>query len=257
MEGIARDVTERKEGEARIHAYQKQLRSLASELLLAEERERRRIAADLHDGPCQALAAARIKPGLLNKQAPVPLPERAFGEVRDLIEQSIRDTRSLTFEISPPVLYEIGLEAAVAWLLEQVQERYGVTTRFVHEGQPQPFDEAVRVMLFRAVRELLINVAKHADAAHATVRLQTEGDGVLLTVEDDGRGFDPSRLGQSTRSGNRGFGLFNIRERVEHLGGKVQIDSRPGNGTRIVLSAPLRQAKTEREAAHGDQSSAG
>ncbi len=175
VEGIARDVTERKEGEARIHAYQKQLRSLASELLLAEERERRRIAADLHDGPCQALAAARIKLGLLNKLAPAPLPERAFGEVRDLIDQSIRDTRSLTFEISPPVLYEIGLEAAVAWLLEQVQQRYGVATKFVHEGQQRPFDEAVRVMLFRAVRELLINVAKHAGAAHATVRLQTTG----------------------------------------------------------------------------------
>ena len=257
VEGIARDVTERKEGEARIHAYQKQLRSLASELLLAEERERRRIAADLHDGPCQALAAARIKLGMLNKMAPAVLPDPAISEVRDLIEQSIRDTRSLTFEISPPALYEIGLEAAVAWLLEQVQERYGITTRFIDDEQHRPFDEDVRVMLFRAVRELLINVAKHAGATNATVRLQTTDDGAQIVVEDDGRGFDPALLGHSTRSGMGGFGLFNIRERLEHLGGEVGIESRPGEGTRVVLTAPLRQSTSGREAAHGHQSASG
>jgi PAS domain S-box-containing protein len=256
VEGIARDITERQKSQERILAYQKQLRSLASELLLAEERERRSIAADLHDGPCQTLAAARIKIGMLNKVVPPGQPGAALGEVRDLIDQSIRDTRSLTFEISPPVLYEIGLEAAFDWLVDQFGQRYGIRTEFVSDGLARPFDEDVRILLFRAVRELLINVAKHARARRATVSLEDVDGGVRITVRDDGVGFDAAELRRPAR-GAAGFGLFNIRERLEHLGGEVVVQSSPGQGTRVMLSAPMKRTTAGREAAHGDQSSAG
>ena len=225
-------------------------------MLLAEERERRRIAADLHDGPCQTLAAARIKIGTLTRAAMEGLPRAMLGEVRDLVDQSIRDTRTLTFEISPPVLYEIGLEAAVDWLVQQIRERYGIQAGFVSEGAPRPFDEDVRVLLFRAVQELLINVAKHARAEHATVTLRNVAGGVEITVEDDGRGFEPGKLKRPARGGG-GFGLFSIRERLEHLGGRVSMESRPGHGTRVVLTAPLKQVRPEMEAVHDDQGPVG
>jgi len=254
VEGIARDITERKKAEHRIVTYQRQLRSLASELLLAEERERRRIAADLHDGVCQALAAAKIKIGVLGRDGLTHQAQEALREVRELIDQSLRETRSLMFEISPPVLYELGLEAAIEWLCDRFERRYGIRAEFVNDGEPRRLDEEMRVILFRAVRELLINVVKHARAHRATVSLENVDGGVRITVEDDGRGFDVSNLEHHT-GGKGGFGLFNIRERLEHLGGEGIVESRIGQGTRVILTAPLREpteTSADRRAANDD-----
>ncbi len=219
--------------------YQEQLRSLSSELLLTEERERRRIATDLHDRIGQALALTKIRLGGLRElAAPCGFAEE-LGTIRELIEQVIQDTRSLTFEISPPVLYDLGLEAAAEWLIEELQKKHDIRIMFECDHSSRVADSAFRVLLFRATRELLFNVIKHSSAENAKVSIRSDEHDIQIDIEDDGIGFDVSE-DRSLTEVNKGFGLFSIRERLSQLGGKLVIKSEPGRGTRASLIAPLR-----------------
>ncbi len=229
---MVENIQDRKSSEEQLLAYQEQLQSLASELSLSEERERRRIATNLHDRIGQSLAFARLTLASLSQDGPIK-------EVRELIEQAIVDTRSLTFELSPPVLYELGLVPALEWLARNIEQEHGIKTKFHDDGQAKPLDEKFRVVLFQAVRELLVNVVKHARATHARVLLRREADALRIIIEDDGVGFEVAHISAGADT-VRTFGLFNIRERVEYLGGRVKIRSEPGNGTRVTLMAPLK-----------------
>lgn len=225
------DITAAKEAEEKIRNYQEQLRSLASELTLAGERERRRIAAGLHDHISQNLVLSRLKLEALRRSFAVDVQE-SIDEVLGLIARTIEYSRSLTFDLSPPVLYELGLEAAVEVLGERFEAQYGVSFNFRDDGQPKPVRHETRILLFMAVRELLANTAKHARAGLVSVSLVREHDTIRICVADDGRGFDPSAQ-------TNGYGLFSIRERLESLGGNMRIESEPGKGTRVILTAPL------------------
>ena len=227
---MVENIQDRKSSEEQVLAYQEQLQSLAAEISLSEERERRRIATELHDRIGQSLAFARLKLAGLSRE------QKELKPVQDLIEQAIVDTRSLTFELSPPVLYELGLVPALEWLTRKIEQEHGVQTRFHDDGQPKPLGENFRIVLFQAVRELLVNVVKHARATHAQVLLRRDGDALRVIIEDDGIGFEVSK---STTEAPRSFGLFNVRERVEYLGGKVKIRSVNNCGTRVTLIAPL------------------
>ncbi|MCD6302423.1 MAG: PAS domain-containing protein, partial [Anaerolineae bacterium] len=240
--GIAEDITKRKEVEEKILNYQKQLQSLASELSLAEERERRRIALWLHDQIGQTLAISRIKLGSLQESLPSTESCEVINEVRLLIEQTIQSVRSLTFELSPPILYELGLEAALEWLTEKFQDQHGIQFEFEDDFKPKPLENDIRVLLFQAVRELLVNVAKHSQAHKTKVSIGSDGDYVRIKVEDDGIGLELSKVGPPWDKAC-GFGLFSIRERLIPLGGDLEIKSEAGRGTRITLRAPKKQEK--------------
>ncbi len=215
-----------------------QLRTMAFELAMAEQRERRALAQDLHDDIGQVLAVARLKLAAIDK-APCPAALRSqLDELDVLIEQADRSARTLTFQLSPPVLYELGLTPAIEWLAEEFKRRYALDIEVRDDGAPKPIAEPIRVMLFRAVRELLINVARHAGVASATVRLRREDGAVVICVEDHGHGFDWQAA--LTRPGG-GFGLHSVRERLDFVGGHVEIRSHPGDGTSITLSAPMAQ----------------
>jgi len=233
---IIRDITGHKQAEEELRAYQGQLQSLASQLSLVEERERRRIAIDLHDHIGQTLALCKIKLGALRESTPTNLIE-SLDEIRDLTEQIIRYTRSLTFELSPPILYDLGFEAAVEWLGEEILKEHGILFHFKNDEQTKPLNDEARVLLFQAVRELLVNIAKHAQAREAKVSIQKVGDNIRINIEDDGIGFDTSKIDSYLRSGC--FGLFSIRERLNRMGGYLEIESEPGKGTRIYIIAPL------------------
>jgi signal transduction histidine kinase len=238
MFGTTQDVTERVMADERLGEYQGQLRELASQISLAEERERRRIAAGLHDRTIQTLALSQIKLGALRNALDGNDLSRLVDEVRTLVEQCIHDTRSLVFELSPPVLHELGFEAAVEWLAELITEVHELPCSVESRGTPRRMAPDVEVSLFQAVREALINTAKHAHAAQAHVSLDwDEGGGLVVSVEDDGIGFDVAEV-ETRRSRARGFGLFSMRERLGVLGGRADVTSERGHGTRVRLEMP-------------------
>jgi|YelNatPaOPRAMG01_1025707.scaffolds.fasta_scaffold00341_12 signal transduction histidine kinase len=234
------EVRQRKKAEDQVADYQADLRSLASQLTLAEERERRRLAMHLHDQIGQTLALSNIK--LHEARASLP-PEVAphlsqeLAHIGGLLEKTIEETRSLTFKISPPILYELGLEAALEWLTERFGREHGLLTFFESDRQPKSLDEDLKILVFQAVQELLVNVVKHANARNLKVSVWREGDILQVGVEDDGVGFNPQDLG--LRHGEGGFGLFSIRERLRPLGGNLRVSSEPGQGTEVTLSVPL------------------
>ena len=216
-----------------------QLRSLASQLSLAEERERRRIAVDLHDRVGQALALSNIKLGVLRQLECSTEFSGLVDEIGNFIEQAIQETRTLMFEISSPILYELGFEAAVRHLTERIEKQHGIVTICESDQEPKPLGDDMRVLLYQAVSELLINVVKHARAHHTIVRILRDEGRIRVSVEDDGVGFDASRTATQQVLAS-GFGLFSIRERLHHVGGELVIESEHARGTRATLVAPLK-----------------
>jgi PAS domain S-box-containing protein len=236
---FVRDITERKRAERKLLDYQDKLRSFASELALAEERERRRIATSLHDQIGQSLAVTKIKLDALRHSMPGGQYLQVLEELCNSLGDTIAQTRSLTFDLSSPILHELGFEAAVAsWLCEQIETEHGITTEFHSDQQPKPMDEGMRVLLFRSVRELLINIVKHANASKVRVSSRRIGHRIEVIVADNGIGFDSAEtLAKATTKG--GFGLFSVRERLEKLAGHLQIESKPGRGCKVTMTAPL------------------
>ncbi len=234
---VCEDVTERMHAEQQLREHKEQLQNLTSELSLAEERERRRIATGLHDQIGQTLAIVQMRLGELG----ATLDDDAAGqaeELRGLVDQSVTDIRSLTFELSSPLLYELGLEAAVQALTEQIEERYGIPCRFADDARPKPLTGDSSVVLYHVIRELLFNVIKHSGARSAGVEIRAAQRRIEISVEDDGVGFDATGFGE-TFGASGGFGLFSIRERLHHLGGSLSIHSTAGQGTRVEVAAPL------------------
>jgi PAS domain S-box-containing protein len=237
--GIDRDITERKRAEEKLIGYQNQLRSLANELSLTEERERRRVATYLHDDIGHALAMCKIKLGLLQEALLPAYRNGHLDEIKGIIEQVIQHTRSLTAELSPPVLYEMGLVAAVEWLAENISKQYGIRVNVKNIKKFKKLNGNLQILLFQAARELLTNIVKHAQAQEVEIYIRRyEEDKIQIEVKDDGVGFDTSHL-LSNITKNGGFGLFNIRERFNHLGGHCDIQSQPGCGTCVTIVSPL------------------
>jgi signal transduction histidine kinase len=213
------------------------LRGLAGELTQVEERERRTIAAHLHDQLGAVLSMAKVKLASLRQGAEGTPFAPALEEVHALVGDAVQETRSLTWELSPPILYQLGLEAALEWLGESVEQRHGVAFRLTKEGTQRDLGEERRFLVFSAVRELLLNVVKHAGASGVSLRLRWLEGVVEATLEDDGEGFDVPTAA-ALPDARRSFGLFSIQERFDDLGGSVSIRSAPGEGTSVTLVLP-------------------
>lgn len=235
---LQHEVQERKHSEKKLLVNQRKLSALSSEMTLIEERERRQIAADLHDRIGQNLAITRMRLDMLGTSQSSCRVEEDMEEIKAAIDSIIQETRTLTFEISPPILYEIGIEAAVEWLAETMESKHGIRISVTSEHEIRAMDDRLRVIVFRAVRELLLNIVKHAHARNVAIRLVEDPDAVTITVEDDGIGFDADHH-RPENNENSGFGLYSIRERFRMLNGFVGIDSRPSKGTRVTLIIPL------------------
>ena len=238
--GVAQDITERRGMEEKIQAYQRDLRSAALEMSTmesrVEERERHLIAADLHDFVGQNLVVTQFKLAALQKSLSSPELVRHVEDIRELTRQTIQYTRSLTVELSPPVLVELGFKAAVEALAEGFQKTHKIPIRVEGDGRPEQLDDDTRYLLFRSVRELLMNIIKHAQASRVKISIARHSGVMTVAVEDDGVGFDPAKAAGK----DHGFGLFTIRRRLKRAEGCCEILSRPGAGTRVVLSAPLK-----------------
>jgi PAS domain S-box-containing protein len=218
---------------SQIREYQDRLRSMAFESLLTEQRERRRIAADLHDHVGQGLALLQMK--LAGSRGLATGELRAgLDDARELLTRAIDDIRTFTFELSPPILYDLGLGPALSWLSEKLETRHGLCVDLdVESGGLPAIPSETAALLFRLAHELLMNVLKHAKVERAEVLLRARGGELWLEVNDRGAGFDPdSALAQG------GFGLFSLREQCTRLGGRLELQSAPGRGTRARIALP-------------------
>jgi signal transduction histidine kinase len=238
---VGKDITEQKNADEKMQRYQQQLRSLASQMSLTEERLRRRIATDLHDGIGQILAISKIKLGQIRHNASGTGLAAPLGEIHQLIDDAISYTRSLTVELSPPVLYELGFDAALEWLCEQIQKQHKIQCTLKSDGSAEKISGDLCVLLFQIIRELMHNIAKHAQACTVILSVAIVDEIVRISVADDGVGFDTHEVA-SRPDHLSGFGLFNIRERLHHLGGNLEVCSILGRGTCVTITSPLKSS---------------
>lgn len=236
LEHIERE-QQRQQAEQRLVAVKEKQAEMATELSLLDQQVRLHISSELHDQIGQSLVLSRIKLDSLEKKLQTPAARAAVADVRGLIEQVISEVRSLTLQLTPPILASAGLEAALAWLCRQVGDDYGLQIDFEDDGEAKPLSEVLRSVFYQASRELLINCAKHAGASAVKLGVYRADDRLLVQVHDNGRGFDPALAFNMHKDGC--FGLFNIVRQVRHLGGQVEIHSLPTNGSLISLTAPL------------------
>jgi PAS domain S-box-containing protein len=242
---VCEDITERKESELQLLEDQKQLKALSSALAAAEDRTRRKIATGLHDEIVQVLAMAKIELGELQSDVATEDAPRQIAEVRELLDRCIQSARSLTFELTSTVLYELGLEPALQDLGERIERDNGIRFRFEGDGSCVGFVGDRAVTLFRITRELVQNVVQHSRAKSLLIEVARTEEETRVSVEDDGVGFDTDRAGRGPSPAG-GFGLFSIREQLEQLGGRLEIRSLPGQGTRVEAVAPVERGAGER-----------
>ncbi len=248
IDALQGEVQERQLAEGRLRAANEQLnaragqlRALAGELTLVEQRERQRMAKLLHDHLQQLLVGAKFRVSILGR-AGDDVVKQAVTEIEELLGEAIGASRSLTAELSPPILHEEGLSTGLEWLTRWMADKHGLFVDLAMEAEIPRLVEHAKILLFESVRELLFNAVKHAHVHSVRVNVrQIQGTTLQITVSDDGPGFDPSRLKMAGEVGG-GFGLFSIRERLDLIGGRMDIISAPGKGSRFVLLAPLGQA---------------
>lgn len=245
--GVAHDVTHFREAQRRLESQGRELRALAHEITLTEERARRKIAADLHDGLAQALVGMQMHVAALRRAAEQgqALPDLTAFELS--ISESIAHVRALMSDLMPPGLYDQGIVAGLEWLVQDFSKRERLPVEYRDDGGAKPLDESSTVLVYQATRQLLQNIVRHARPRGATVRTTVVDHWFQLDVEDNGVGFQISNLSMlPSREG--GFGLFSIRERLAMIGGELGIESEPGNGTRVRVRVPLalsRQGESE------------
>ena len=235
---IIRDITERKEVEQKIIDYQKQLKSLTSKITVTEEQERRRFAEFLHDEIGQQLFATHLQLELLKGSLSSAKDTETLDKAINNIKNVMSNSRSLTFELSSPILHELGFEKALEWLAEHAHEKYDIMVTFKDDQREKPLDDDVKTFLYQAVRELFINIAKHAQTKNASLSIKKDNSNIRICVKDNGVGFaHPTKHSPDAKI--EGFGLFRITERLEQLGGQLEIESQPNHGTNITLVVPV------------------
>ena len=240
--GTSIDVSGRKTAERALRGLNLTLRRLSGHREDVREEERARIAQNLHDGAGQSLNVVRLKLAAISialaQKPEAGTPAGLLAEVQSIVDQVNQEIRSLEFELSPPVLRQLGLVPALGWLAEEMQRSYGLQVSVSDDGEEKPLDQTRRASVFRAVRELLINVAKHAKVNTAHVDAQRSVHDILLTVSDMGKGFDVGEL-EALEIG--GLGLAGVRERTDFAGGNLRIRSAPGTGTVVTITMPLHE----------------
>ncbi len=218
----------------------KQLQAMALQLTQAEDQERRRLAKILHDGLQQLLVGAKYSANVISSRAGEnPSLRQAADQIHGLLDESIAAARSLSYELSPPMLYEYGLAAGLGWLVRQMREKQGLEVELRVLSEAEKLPENLMVFLYQSVRELLLNTIKHAGTDRALIEIEAKPDEIAVVVSDRGKGFEPAQM---QGEGHGGIGLFGIRERLDLLGGRMEIVSAPGQGTRIRLITPIETA---------------
>jgi len=241
--GVSYDITKRKHYEIeleksikQIKNYQKQLKKLNIELTLVEERERRRIAENLHDSLGQTLSLAFIKLSSVVQGNYPPHVQKTLDETSELLNHAISESRTITYDLSPPILYELGLIPAFKWKLEQIEQKHDIKTFLKGENHVIGIKNEFNIFLYRIVVELLNNVIKHAKANLIEVEVKKDKNFYYISVRDNGIGFQKQLKKLTATSG--GFGLMSINERLDSIKGRLEINSELGKGTEAIVIIP-------------------
>ncbi|MFC1765668.1 PAS domain S-box protein [Planctomycetota bacterium] len=239
MAVLFRDITERRRAEEKVAQYQNQLRALVSQLTLSEERERKNLAVELHDSICQSLAMVKLKVDEELSNHSVAVVQTLLQDLQQSLLGIMHEARTLTNNLGTPMLQQLGLSAALEeWMNAEITAKHGIKTEVVDKGVPKTMSENTKSLLFRAVRELAINVVKHAQAHTLTLTLEVKSGELSMVIIDDGKGFEYTEsLKQDFR--HHGYGLFSINERITYIGGSMTVNSVRDKGTRILLYVPL------------------
>ena len=258
----AMDITSRKqveeellktkgELEERVHSRTSQLRALAIKLTNAEHRERKRLAGIIHDNLQQLLVGAKWSAQRVQKKIKNKDLRESLNRTIELLEESIISSKSLVVELSPPILHESGLVAALKWLSRWMLEKYDLTISIDSEIEISPDLEGICILLFQSVRELLFNVIKHSQVKEAKISISRKDSRIQITVSDKGVGFDPASIADDYGF-ETGFGLFSIRERLDFMGGHITIDSSRGKGTSVFMVVPIPKSVTSKNKVPAD-----
>ncbi|WP_022665052.1 ATP-binding protein [Desulfospira joergensenii] len=214
------------------------LKRLNDYLFFSEEEARRDIASDLHDGIAQTLSFCISKLKSMT-DANHYVDSSKLREIQEVLEQGTKEIRSLVYELSPPILDHFDLTTALAFLVEESNSSYGCRMEYFVSGRPcPPVEDALKITLYRAVGELIINILKHSGEKKGQIKLRTDRKNIMIRVEDQGSGFDVEKISK-IKAGIHGFGLYNLSERLKYFGAGIEIDSAPGSGTSVRIQIPL------------------
>lgn len=225
-----------KNAEDMLRKRNEKLRDLNFELTIAEELGRRKMAEYLHDGLGQTISIAALKLSSIARAGLPPAVTKTLDESAELLRLAISDSRALVYDLSPPILYELGLIAAIKWKLEQIEKKNSIQTGFRSNEDAINLETELKILIFRMVCELLNNAVKHAGADLITVEMMNNAQHIVIKVIDNGKGFDLNQ--SSPLSDPGGFGLFSINERLDALQGSMTIDSAPSKGAKITITVP-------------------
>lgn len=227
----------RKQHMQRINNYQKRLKDLNSKLIVAEENERKRIAEYIHDGLGQDLILTSLKLSSVLRKKLDDESLKIIKETSDLLNETINSARSLTYDLSPPILHELGLVAAIRWKLDQVYDKFNIETQVKNNTERIEVQDEIRALIYRIVCELITNVIKHASAAKIIVEIIENEDSLYIAVEDNGKGFNQEK--ETGASEYKGYGLFSIKESLDSINGSLIINSIINQGTKVKVLVPV------------------
>ncbi len=243
IRGVCFDITKRKKAEMelksnmrKIERYQRKLKALNRELSLVEERERRQIAENLHDGLGQTLSFAYIKLSSIDGVNFSPEIKETIETTSDLINKAIKESRTLTYDLSPPILYELGLIPALKWKFDQVEQKYNLKTKIFGENTKLKIVKEYNIIIYRIISELIQNIIKHAKASKIILRIEQTENKYRFLLEDNGIGINSENRYKNKISG---FGLMSIKERLESLNGHFLLKSESGKGTKAIIEFPV------------------
>jgi len=246
---VVTDITRLKEVENKLVSHQSKLKQLSIELSKSEESQRRQLASRLHESVSQELFVAQLKLNTLEKSLDAPELSRQLDRIKEQIVKSIREIKDVTYDLSPSVLYDLGLKEAVESLSKSIEAKYRLAVKARFSGSLDHIDEEIKLIIYRIIKEIIHNSIKYARASFINIIIDNTNNSLKVDVSDNGVGFDTGSLSKGHHTGG-GFGLFDIRGKINHLGGHLTINSTPGSGTRIGLVVPLNDLKSETATEH-------
>jgi signal transduction histidine kinase len=236
-----RDVSEHKANEERLKSYGERLESLSHQLIVTQEKERRKIAMELHDEAGQAIANARLQLHSMMQRPGAGTFENEISELSSLLEYYADKVRNISLDLRPSMLDDLGIVPALDWYVEKMNTKSAISVQFMHSGITDDIPVEIRIACYRIAQEALTNVIRHSEASYAIVELHRRDDRIMLSIRDDGRGFDVAEM-QSKAISGKSLGLLGMQERCGLALGSISIKSSPGSGTEIDAVFPLRHS---------------